>query len=157
MRSLIFTLAAAASALVIASPASAQLRPPAHYGYGAPAYGAPSYGAPYGNAYGYNQNRAPYGNAYGYNQHGGIQRWAQQLNQFRNDVYRLSRSGRFTRAEHRQSMRNIDVVERALRKYSRNGITQREAWDLDRRMANLQRSIMRSANDNDGRQQRRWR
>lgn len=133
MRTMIFTAAAAASALAFATPASAH--PNSGYGYGhAPAYGG-AYGAPYGNSYG--------------NRYAPVGHWAQQLDRFRYDVRRLSQRGLLTRAEQRQANRNIRTVQRALRKYSRNGINGREAWDLDRRMANLERSIMRSARDRD--------
>jgi hypothetical protein len=139
MRKIIFTIAAAATALVVASPAAAQ------YGYGVPTYGAPVYG---GQAYG-----APYGNAYGYRQGG--QHWARELQQIRYEANNLARQGRLTRAESRDLFRDIQSAERAVYRKGRYGLTRNEARDLNDRVYRIQRELRRYA-DYDGRRYRRW-
>jgi hypothetical protein len=161
MRTFLISTAVAVSALAVAAPASAQWYPPQQQGYG---YGyGDRYGDGYGNGYGDrygggygNGYGGGYGNGYGYgyDQRGGPHRWAQQLDRFRNDVRNLSARGLLTRREVQQSNHNIHVVERALRKYSRDGFNQREAWDMERRLSNLQVSISRHASDADTRRRR---
>jgi hypothetical protein len=135
MRKIIFTIAAAASALVVASPAAAQ-----YYGgpvYGAPAYGAPASGAPYGNAYGY-------GNP-----------WARELQQIRYQANDLARRGRLTRSESRDIYRDIERAERVIHRKSRYGLSRSEARSLNERIAKL-RYELRAYADRDGRRYRRW-
>jgi hypothetical protein len=134
MRKVLISLAAAVSALAVASPASAQYYPQQPYGYGY-GYNQPSYG------YGYNQN---YGRV-------GIDRWLYQLDDLRRQVDHYARQGRLDGREIRAQHRNFRTVDRALRKYGRNGLNRREAYDMDRRIANLRESIMRSAHDSDNR------
>ena len=128
MRKVLLPLAAAASVLAVASPASAQvygnLTPGYGYGYGAPAYG---------NAYGYG-----YGNLQG------------QLQQVRNQAYNLMRQGRLTRAESRDLNRDIRSAERALARSSRYGVSPNEMRAMQNRIANLQFEVRRYA-DYDGR------
>jgi hypothetical protein len=138
MRKTLITLAAAASALVVATPAAAQYYNQGYYNQG---YNA-QYNAPYGQ---YDQQ---YGNGYG--QRGG-QQWAQQIRQFHYDIQRLSQQGRLTNREVRGLNRDLRVVERALYSYGNRGITRREAWDMNRRMENMRIAISRSANDADTR------
>jgi hypothetical protein len=133
MRKIIISIAAAASALVVASPAAAQY-------YGRPAYGAPAYSAPYGNAYGY--------------RNGGNQ-WAQQIQQLRYQANNLARSGRLTRAEGRDLFRDLDSAERAIYRSGRNGLSRNEARDLNQRIYRIQRELHRYS-DYDGRRNRRW-
>lgn len=139
MRKTIFTIAAAASALVVGAPAAAQYGAPG-YGYGAPAYGAPAYGAPYGNAYGY--------------RHGG-QQWARELQQIRFQAEDLARQGRLTRAESRDLFRDIRATERAIYRKSSYGTTRNEARDLDYRISRL-RYELRRYSDFDGRRYNRY-
>jgi hypothetical protein len=143
MRTILISLAGAASALAITSPASAQWAPspysypapqPAPYGYGAPGYGG-------GNAYGY-------GNGYGYGQVG---RWTSDLQRINNQMHQLSNRGLLTGRELRQMRQNVATVQNAIHKYQRNGINRNEAHDLDRRLRNLQISMQRSARDSDTR------
>lgn len=146
MRTFVISMAAAAAALVVATPAAAQVYAPQGYGYGS------NYGAPYGSAYGYGSNYgAPYGNAYGY-RYGG-QQWAQQVQQMRYDIRALSQRGLLTRREQSALNRDLRKVQHALYVYGRNGFTQREAWDMDRRIRGMQVAIARNANDRDT----RWR
>ena len=132
MRKIIFTIAAAASALVFASPAAAQY-------YGGPVYGAPAYGTPYGNAYGY-------GNGY---------QWAQEIQQIRYQANMLARQGRLTRSESRDLFRDIQSTERAINRKSRYGLSRNEARQLNERIARV-RYELRRYSDRDGRRYRRW-
>lgn len=132
MRKTLITLAAAASALVVASPAAAQ--------YGAPVYGGYSYGAPYGNAYGYNGRANP---------------WARELQQIRYQADQLARQGRLTRSESRDLFRDIHNAERAVYRKGRYGLTRNEARDLDQRIARIHRELRRYS-DYDGRRWRRY-
>lgn len=126
MRKVLLPLAAAASVLAVASPASAQA-----YGNLAPGYG---YGArAYGNAYGY-------GNA----------NFQGQLQQIRNQAYNLMRQGRLTNAENRDLNKDIRQAERALVRSSRYGMSPNEARAMQNRLANLQFEVRRYA-DYDGR------
>ncbi|HEX2802614.1 MAG TPA: hypothetical protein VHN55_01335 [Sphingomicrobium sp.] len=130
MRTILISLAAAASALVVAAPASAQawsISVQSHGNLG-PAYGAPAYGAPYGYAYGYNQ---------------GAHQWARQLQQVRMQMHALDRAGRLTRAEERDLRRDINSAERALRNVSRRGVSAYEARVMNQRIARLHYELRR--------------
>jgi Spy/CpxP family protein refolding chaperone len=127
MRKVLLPLAAAASVLAVASPASAQA-----YGNLAPGYG-------------YGQQAYGYGNAYGYG-YGNMQA---QLQQIRNQAYNLMRQGRLTRAESRDLNRDIRNAERAINRSSRYGISPNEARSMQTRIANLQYEVRRYA-DYDG-------
>ena len=155
MRKIIFTIAAATSALAVASPAAAQYYGGPVYGapaygapaYGGPVYGAPAYGAPYGSAYGYG-----YGNAYG---RGYGNQWGQQLQQIRYQANDLARQGRLTRSESRDLYRDIQNAERAIHRKSRYGLSRSEARSLNERIAKI-RYELRLYSDRDGRRYRRW-
>ncbi len=127
MRKVLLPLAAAASVLAVASPASAQA-----YGNLAPGYG-------------YGQQAYGYGNVYGYG-YGNMQA---QLQQIRNQAYNLMRQGRLTRAESRDLNRDIRNAERAINRSSRYGISPNEARSMQTRIANLQYEVRRYA-DYDG-------
>jgi hypothetical protein len=132
MRKTLITLAAAASALVVASPAAAQY-------YGGPVYGAPAYGAPYGNAYGY----------------GNANPWARELQQIRYQANNLARQGRLTRSESRDLFRDIQRAERVINRKSRYGLSRSEARSLNERIGKI-RYELRVYSDRDGRRYRRW-
>jgi hypothetical protein len=136
MRKTLIMLAAAASALVVASPAAAQY-------YGGPVYGAPAYGAPYGNAYGY-------GNGYG-----NANPWARELQQIRYQANNLARQGRLTRSESRDLFRDIQRAERVINRKSRYGLSRSEARSLNERIGKI-RYELRLYSDRDGRRYRRW-
>ena len=123
MRKFLIVSAAAASALAVATPAAAQYYP-------AP---APGYG--YDN--GYNN---------GYN-HGGVARWDSAVQRIYQDIRMLSQQGRLTSGEFRMLDYDTSVVRNAIRKYSYNGLTGREARDLDRRVSNLQYAVSKAANN----------
>jgi hypothetical protein len=132
MRKTLITLAAAASALVVASPAAAQY-------YGGPVYGAPAYGAPYGNAYGY----------------GNANPWGRELQQIRDQANNLARQGRLTRSESRDLFRDIQRAERVINRKSRYGLSRSEARSLNERIGKI-RYELRLYSDRDGRRYRRY-
>ena len=129
MRKIIFTIAAAASALVVASPAAAQY-------YGGPVYGAPAYGAP----------------AYGY---GNANPWARELQQIRYQANNLARQGRLTRSESSDLFRDIQRAERVINRKSRYGLSRSEARSLNERIGKI-RYELRLYSDRDGRRYRRY-
>jgi Spy/CpxP family protein refolding chaperone len=131
MRKTLITLAAAASALVVASPAAAQY-------YGGPVYAAPAYGAP---AYGYRQGNA--------------NPWARELQQIRYQANNLARQGRLTRSESRDLFRDIQRAERVINRKSRYGLSRSEARSLNERIGKI-RYELRVYSDRDGRRYRRW-
>ncbi len=128
MRKFIISAAVAGAAFIAAAPAAAQYYQPAYGGYDQ-----------------YQDNRHDRGN------YGNAGRWSQELRQIRNDVERLSHRGLLDRREVRAMRYNISNVDNALRTYSRHGIDRREAYEMDRRIRNLQISMRRSANDADTR------
>ncbi len=141
MRTLMISLAAATTALVVAAPASAQAR-----GNLAP-YGAPAYGSPYG---------APYGNAYGYNSYGPGQ-WQRDLQQVRYQMNALARQGRLTRAEARDLDRDIRSAERAIYRSGRNGMSRYEVQSISRKIARINYELRRYSDyDRRSRYDRRW-
>jgi Spy/CpxP family protein refolding chaperone len=131
MRKTLITLAAAASALVVASPAAAQY-------YGGPVYAAPAYGAP---AYGYRQGNA--------------NPWARELQQIRYQANNLARQGRLTRSESRDLFRDIQRAERVINRKSRYGLSRSEARSLNERIGKI-RYELRLYSDRDGRRYRRY-
>lgn len=117
MRKFIITLAAAATTLAVAAPASAQY---------APAYRGRSYAAPYGNAYGY-----------------GSANLQRQLQQIRGERNNLARSGRLTRSEARDLDRDIASAERAIYRAGRNGMSRYEVRSIRNKLARIQNEVRR--------------
>lgn len=130
MRKILISAAAAASALVVASPASAQA-----YGNIGPAYG---YGAPYG---------------YGYQQNYGAVRWGAQLQQMRYELGNLARQGRLTYRERQILERDLFQTQQTLQSLGRRGISPWEARVMDQRMARLRGEMRRFADYDRG---NRW-
>ena len=127
MRKLLISLAAAGSALALATPAAAQYYPQQQpYGYGGQQYG---YG---GQQYGY-----------GYNNRGQLQ---QELQQIRYQADNLARQGRLTPYEARDLYGDIHSAERAL--YRANNPW--EARALSQKIAHIRYELHRYA-DYDGR------
>ena len=116
MRKLIIGLAAAGSALAVATPAAAQ--------YYQQPYGYNGYG---NNAYGYNN---------GYGQARGLQ----------SRVYNVLRSLDGVRPGARERIRNQAInIDRQLRLASRNGLNPYEARNFDVRIGQLERQLQRTA------------
>ena len=121
MRKVLFTLAAAASAIAVAAPASAQV-----YGNLGPGYG-----------YGYNNS------AYGYGYRNNAGNLRAQIQQIRYQARNLSAQGRLTRAEARDLNRDIANAERAIYNAGYRGISPWEAQSLQQRVQRLHYEVAR--------------
>jgi hypothetical protein len=111
------------SAIAAAAPASAQGYPtyyPQHQGYG----------YPQGPAYGYN-----------YSQQGLVRAYLIRADQLRQRIERLDSRDRISEREAR-GLRNaaIDLQNRT-RSYARNGLSGRERYELDQRIARLEQAV----------------
>jgi hypothetical protein len=122
MRKVLLSLAAAGTALIIASPAAAQYYPQQR-------------GAPYGNAYGYNGYRN--GN---YNNYGAVRTLQSRLN----NVMRSLGGVRPDRAE--QIRGEAFQLDRRLRMAARNGLNPYEAQNLDRQVNRLELQLQYASN-----------
>lgn len=179
MRNILISMAAAASVVALASPASAQgyyYPQPQAYGYVQQGYGyqqpqgygyqqPQGYGYQQPQGYGYQQPQGygyaqqgygyqqPQGYAYGRQAYGNAGRLQAQLQQIRNATRNLMARGRLTRAERRDMQRDILSAERALYSVSRRGITHNEAHNVQQRIARLHYQL-RVYSDRDGRRYR---
>ena len=127
MRKLIITLAAAGTALAIATPAAAQYYPQPQ-GYGQ-AYGQPGYGAPYGNAYGYNNN---------YGQYRSLQA---RIDMIERQINQLDRRDRIRDRTADRLRSEANQIERRLRSAARNGLNPYEANAIQVRIARLEQRV----------------
>jgi hypothetical protein len=126
MRTFLITLAAAASALAVATPASAQYFP------------------------------VPQGNAYGYNNYGQARRLDARIDAIQRQITVLDRRNILSDREARRLRNDSRELERRLRIAARNGLHPRERYDIERRLARLEQRLFRDARDgnrwaNDGR------
>lgn len=128
MRKFLIPLAAAASALAIAAPASAQWN---GYGNLSPVYGAPGY-------------------AYGY---GAVRNLRYRVNAIQQQIASLARYRMITPHEYRRLRNDSRDVERKLRHDVRDGrrFSQREMYRTERRIARLEQKVARDVRDG-----RRW-
>jgi hypothetical protein len=131
MRILLISLAAAGSAVALASPASAQA-----YGNLGP-YGAPAYA--YGNGYGY-------GNSYG--QVGNLQ---YRIDSIQRRIAFLDSRNVLSNREARRLRDESRSVEQRLRRAARYGLNRYEARDIEYRLAGLEQRVQREASDRNGR------
>lgn len=115
MRMFLISLAAAASAVAMASPAAAQ------------------WGQPQGYAYGYN-------NPYNYGQ---VRRFEVRIQQLRNDIRRFDAQGRLSRGDAARLDNAAAQLQGQLMYSARNGMTSRERRVLDYRIDRL-RATMRN-------------
>lgn len=120
MRTALLTLAAAGSALALATPAAAQWYPQPHYGYG---YG------------------------YGYNNYGHVRSLAARVNNLQRHISRLDNRDIVTEREARRLHSEARDIERRLFRASRNGLSQREAYLIQNRIQRLEYRIGRDARD----------
>jgi len=134
MRTALFTIAAAASALAFASPASAQYYP-VYPGY---AY-HPGYAVPPGYAYGYHSN------------FGQVRFLQARIDQLQRQINRLDRRNILSEREAHRLRRESRELELRLRTASRFGLHPAERYDLERRLARLERRLWIDAHDG-----RRW-
>ena len=126
MRKILLTVAAAASALAVAAPASAQWGPVAP--------------VPYGNAYGYNN----------YNW-GHVRSLQARIDNLQRRIHRLDNRDRISEREARRLREDARQLEWRLRTASRNGLHPVEAQRLEYRLVRLEQRLMRDAWDG-----RRW-
>ena len=128
MRTFLISLAAATSALAVATPASAQYFP-----------------VPQGNAYGYHNN---YGQA---------RRLDARIDAIQRQINRLDRRDILSDREAERLRRQSREIERRLHFAARNGLHPQERFDIERRIARLEQRLFRDAHDgnrwgrNDGR------
>ncbi len=118
MRKVLISLAAAASALAVATPASAQYFP-----------------VPQGNAYGYQQN------------YGQVRRLQVRIDQIQRQIHQLDRRNILSDREARRLRQESREIERRLRVTSRNGLHPQERYDIERRIARLEQRLFRDARD----------
>ena len=119
MRKILLTAVAAASALAVAAPASAQ-------------WGA----AP-----------VPYGNAYGYNNWGYTRSLQARIDNLQRRIARLDNRDRITEREARRLREDARELERRLRRAGRNGLNPVEARNIEYRLARIEQRLIRDAWD----------
>ena len=170
MRKFLIPLAVAASAIAFASPAAAQWTPQPYppqptYPYpqqpGYPYPQQPGYGYPQQPGYGYgyqNPYQQPYGNAYGYHANYQQLRATQvRINRIQADLRRLAQYRMIDRREYNSRLQESREIERRFFRNTRDGwgLTTRELYDVQNRIARLEQRIGRDLRD--GRQWRyRW-
>jgi hypothetical protein len=144
MKTALFTIGAAVSAIAFATPASAQYYPaPPAYGYG--------YGYQQPPAYGYGYNQAP---VYGY---GHARALKARLDHTQREIRRLAQYRMISRNEYQNLIRDSREIEYRLIRNARDGrgLSPQEAFATERRMVRLEQKIARDVRD--GRQWRyRW-
>ena len=121
MRITLISIAAAASALAVATPAAAQWYPQPNYGYGNP-YGNPA-----------SQNRAAM--------------YQRRLDQIQRQIRLLDQRNIITNREARRLWQESIEVERNIHGQARYGLSQREDRNLQRRLARLEQRLHRDARD----------
>jgi hypothetical protein len=128
MRKVLISLAVAASALAVATPASAQYFP-----------------VPQGQAYGYHNN------------FGQVRRLQARIDQIQRQINRLDRRDILSDREAGRLRHQSHELERRLRFAARNGLHPQERYNIERRLARLEHRLFRDARDghrwgsNDGR------
>ncbi|MGI8611264.1 MAG: hypothetical protein ACR2KH_03175 [Sphingomicrobium sp.] len=118
MRKVLISLAVAASALAVATPASAQYFP-----------------VPQGNAYGYHNN---YGQA---------RRLDARIDAIQRQIQRLDRRNILSDREAARLRHQSREIERRLHFAARNGLHPQERYDIERRIARLEHRLFRDARD----------
>jgi tetrahydromethanopterin S-methyltransferase subunit G len=125
MRKLLLSLAAAGTALVVASPAAAQYYP-----------------QPYGN------------NGYGYgfqNNWGQVRSLQARIDNVERQIDRLDHRDRIGDRSADRLRRDADDIERRLHRVSRNGLNPYEANEIQVRIARLEQRVQFAMNDRYGR------
>ncbi len=126
MRKVLISLAVAASALAVASPASAQYFPqPQGYGYG----------QPQGYGYGYNNN------------YGQVRNLQVRINQIQRQIDQLDRRNILSNREARRLRDESRSLEFRLARVSRFGLAPQERFDIERRIARLEQRVRYEATD----------
>ena len=167
MRKFLIPIAAAVSTIAVAAPASAQYYPqpqqPYGYGYGYQYPQPQNYGygyqypQPQGYGYGYqNPYQQPYGYGYQAN-YAQVRAVRQRIDRIQADLRRLAQYRMISRTEYHNRLRDSREIERRFVRNSRDGwgLTPREMYDVQIRVARLEQRIGRDIRD--GRQWRyRW-
>ena len=120
MRKVLFSIAAAASALAVATPAAAQYYP-------AP----PAYAPGYNNGYGYN----------GYNNNGHVRALQQRIDRVQANINRLDSRDVIRERTAKRLRQEARSIERRLRAVSRYGFSPQEANNVERQVFNLERHV----------------
>ena len=120
MRKVMITLATAAAALVVATPASAQYFPQPQ---------------PQGYAYG------------GWHNSGQARALKARIDGIQRQIYVLDRRNILSDREARRLMQDSRELERRLRIVRQNGLHPQERYDIERRLARLERRLFRDARD----------
>ena len=120
MRKVLFTVAAAASALAFAAPASAQYYP---------------------------GQQAPYGNAYGYNNYGHVRSLQAHIDQVQRQISRLDQRNILSEREAARLRYESRDIERQLWYVGRNGLNPYEATSIQRRISRLEQRVAYEARD----------
>jgi hypothetical protein len=126
MRITLISLAAAASALAVATPAAAQYQQ--------------GYAQPQGYAFGYGQN---------YNRRGHARALQIRIDRIQRDIFRLAQRRLISRNEHQNLQRDARDIEHDLRRNAIDGrgLTAREMYNTERRIAHLEQKIARDIRD----------
>lgn len=130
MRTVLISLAAAASALGLASPASAQWAPPQPQGYGGQHYGNPGYG------WGHQDRRF-----------GQVRELHNRVQRLRQRIDQLHRTHRLSNREARRLDAHAIQIHRRIDAASRRGLNPRERFDVRRRIEGLRHAIRYEARD----------
>lgn len=117
MRTVLITLAAAASALAVATPAAAQYFP------------------------------QPQGYAHGYDNRGQAHRLSVRIDNIQRQIHRLDRRNVLSNREARRLRNESLQIEQRLRYMRQNGLHPRERYDIERRIAWLEQRLWRDARD----------
>ena len=118
MRNLLITLAAAASALAVATPAAAQYAP------------------------------QPRGHAYGHNNNFGQARALQvRIDNIQRQIVQLDRRNILSDREARRLRQDARQLEQRLRAVRQNGLHPNERYSIERRLAQLEQRLWRDARD----------
>ena len=119
MRTVLISLAAAASALVVATPASAQYFPqPQGYGYSG-----------------------------GWHNSGQARALRMRINAIQRQINQLDRRNILSDREAYRLRNDSQRIEQRLRAVRQNGLNQRERYDIERRLARLEQRLWRDAHD----------
>jgi len=121
MRKFLISAALLASTVAAGSPAAAQWAPPPQ--------------APYGNAYGYQNN------------YGQVRRLEVRLQQIRREIERLDRRNILSEREANRLNSEARSLQYRIRQMGYNGLSGRERYEVEQRIARLEYRIQREATD----------
>jgi hypothetical protein len=128
MRKVLISLAAAATALAFASPASAQYYPQPQQ-------------QPYGNAYGHTGYNGYGYNGYGHNGYGQVRALQARIDAVQHQIRQLDRRNVIRDGSADRLKDESRSIERRLRAVGRNGLNGYEANDINSRIARLEQRV----------------